>query len=236
MALILNIETTSNVCSVALSSNGKVINLKEDKEGRSHASKLAVFIQEVLDEEKILVGDLDAVSISKGPGSYTGLRIGVSTAKGLSFGADIPLLAVHTLQVLTQGLLNEAENYLKGGLKLDDRLVPLIDARRMEVYSAVLDSENKFVEDIAPVILDKNSYKKLLDEHRVIFFGNAINKTREVISHENAVFIEGINFSAAHMVPLSEYQLKNEFFEDVAYFEPFYLKDFQTTTPKKKLF
>jgi tRNA threonylcarbamoyladenosine biosynthesis protein TsaB len=236
MALILNIETTSDACSVALSKNGKLINSKEEREGRSHASKLAVFIEQVLREEKYQVKDLDAVSISKGPGSYTGLRIGVSTAKGLCFGNDLPLIAVHTLQSLTQGLIDNITQHLPEGLKTNDLLVPMIDARRMEVYTAIFDINNKFVEDVSPLILDENAYKDLFSNYRPIFFGNAVKKAKEVIKHKNACFIDGVGFSAEHMIPLSEQYFSQHRFEDLAYFEPFYLKDFQATKPKNKLF
>ncbi len=235
MAILLNIETTAEVCSVSLSADSALVNMKEDKEGKSHASKLAVFIDEILEEEKLSVSNLDAVSISEGPGSYTGLRIGVSTAKGLCYASGIPLIAVPTLQSLSQGLLMNAVNKVPGGIKPGDLLVPMIDARRMEVYSAVFDWNNNFVEKANPVILEENPYKDLLKENRVIFFGNGMNKSREIVKHSNAVFVEGIGFSSANMVPLSEYRYEYKQFEDVAYFEPFYLKDFQTTTPRKKI-
>jgi len=236
MALILNIETTSDVCSVALSRDGKLINIQEENEGRSHAAKLAVFIDKVLKDEKIEVSHLDAVSISKGPGSYTGLRIGVSTAKGLCYGSDLPLISVHTLQTLTQGLINNIRSYFPEGLEKGDILVPMIDARRMEVYTARFDNRNNFLRDVEPVILEDHTFQELLDERRVIFIGNGIKKAREIINHHHAKFIEAINFSAAHMVSLSEEKFVKGKFEDVAYFEPFYLKDFQATKPKNKLF
>ena len=234
--MLLNIETTSDVCSVALSKDGKLLNCMEDKEGRSHASKLTVLIDEVLKQESLSVNDLDGISISKGPGSYTGLRIGVSTAKGLCYGADLPLISVHTLQTLTQGFLNNISKYLPKGLNDSDLLVPMIDARRMEIYTAVLNSSNQFVREVEPVILDEHSFEDLLNKGRLIFFGNGAGKAKGVIKHPNAKFINEIHFSATHMIALSEKQFRNRTFEDVAYFEPFYLKAFQATKPKNKLF
>ena len=232
---ILNIETTGENCSVAFSEGRIIKNLKENKEGKSHASKLAVFIDQVLKDEKLSVQDLDAVSISKGPGSYTGLRIGVSTAKGLCYGAELPLVSVHTLQALSQFLIEHSDEY---NLQITDNvyLVPMIDARRMEVYSAVLNANNEFERNVRAEIIDANSYKEMLEERPVIFFGNGAQKCKELIIHENALFVDDIEFSAVNMVTLSNQQFANKAFEDVAYFEPFYLKDFRATTPKKGLF
>ena len=160
---ILNIETTGENCSVALSEGRKIKNLKEQKKGKSHASKLAVFIDQVLREEQIEIRNLDAVSISKGPGSYTGLRIGVSTAKGLCYGAGVPLVSVHTLQALTQFLIEHKEEY---NLQIPNKacLVPMIDARRMEVYSAVLNANNQFIHNVKAEVIDAGSYKDMLEE------------------------------------------------------------------------
>ncbi|MFO8234519.1 MAG: tRNA (adenosine(37)-N6)-threonylcarbamoyltransferase complex dimerization subunit type 1 TsaB [Bacteroidales bacterium] len=235
MALILNIETTSEVCSVLLSKDDEILQKREDKEGRSHAQKLSVFINEIFEAESIKITDLDAVSISKGPGSYTGLRIGVSTAKGLCYGANLPLISVHTLQALAQGLLNN-ETRIKGRISDSDLLAPMIDARRMEVYTAVLNKKNEFVRDVFSEILDEHSFEDLLDEHRVIFFGNGVEKTRKIIQHPNAYFVDWVDFSANHMTSLSENKYNNKIFEDIAYFEPFYLKDFHATKPKNKFF
>ena len=229
---ILNIETTGENCSVALSEGVTIQNLKEHKEGRAHASKLAVLIDQILKEEQLTVQNIDAVSISKGPGSYTGLRIGVSTAKGLCYGAEIPLISVHTLQALGQFLLEHRDEY---NLKIPQNtyLIPMIDARRMEVYSTVLNANNQFVRDVKAEIIDTESYKDILEERPVIFFGNGANKCKELINHKNAVFVENIEFSSVNMITLSNSLYANQIFEDVAYFEPFYLKDFRATTPKK---
>ena len=234
MPLILNIETTGTNCSVALSKDTAIQNIKEDKEGRAHASRLAVFIDEILKEEQLAVKDLDAVSISKGPGSYTGLRIGVSTAKGLCYGSGVPLVSVHTLQALNQYLLDHMADY---GISTSDDpyLVPMIDARRMEVYTAVFDRDNRFVRDVKAEIIDEKSFEGMLGQHKMVFFGNGAAKCKEVIRHDNALFLDNLELSAKNMVSLSEKQFLNKQFEDVAYFEPFYLKDFQATTPKKPI-
>jgi tRNA threonylcarbamoyladenosine biosynthesis protein TsaB len=231
---ILNIETTGENCSVVLSEGNSVINVKERKEGKSHASMLAVFIDEILQEENISIRDLDAVSISKGPGSYTGLRIGVSTAKGLCYGAGIPLISVHTLQALSQYLLEHTSEF-NFQLTADTFIVPMIDARRMEVYSAVFDNKNQFVRDVQAEVIDETSYKEILQKRPVVFFGSGAEKCKGMISHENAIFLDHIDVSAINMVTLSNYQFENKRFEDIAYFEPFYLKDFRATTPKKGL-
>ena len=232
---ILNIETTGENCSVALSEGSSIKNLKEHKEGKSHASKLSVFIDQVLKDEQLSVQELDAVSISKGPGSYTGLRIGVSTAKGLCYGADIPLVSVHTLQALSQFLIEHSDEY---NLEIPNNayLVPMIDARRMEVYSAVLNANNHFERNVRAEVIDAGSYKEMLEERPVIFFGNGTYKCKELLTHKNALFVDDIEFSAVNMVTLSNQQFANKAFEDIAYFEPFYLKDFRATTPKKGLF
>lgn len=236
MAWILNIETTTHVCSAALVKDGQLIHLREDHEGRSHAALLAHFIEEILKEEGLRVKDLDAVSISRGPGSYTGLRIGVSTAKGLCYGADKPLVAVYTLKALTQGLLDT----LKASTDpppVDDQtiLVPMLDARRMEVYSAFLNRNLEFMREIKAEVLDETSYQDWLRDHNMVFFGNGVSKCRQVIAHPHAYFVEGIEPSAQHMANLSEKKYQAGEFEDVAYFEPFYLKDFIATRPRKNI-
>ena len=168
MAMILHIETTTHVCSVALTRDGQLLNERENKEGRSHASLLSYFIWQISDEEQIAPADFDAVSISEGPGSYTGLRIGVSTAKGLCYGADIPLISVNTLQSLTQGFFyrmkEEGKNPERNAI-----YIPMLDARRMEVYYAIMGSDNYFIQNVSSVVIDENSFVQWLDNYSVYF-------------------------------------------------------------------
>ncbi|MFW5943624.1 MAG: tRNA (adenosine(37)-N6)-threonylcarbamoyltransferase complex dimerization subunit type 1 TsaB [Bacteroidota bacterium] len=234
MPLILHIEATTNVCSVALTRNGNLISERENKAGRSHASLLSYFIWQIFKEVQISPASLDAVSISEGPGSYTGLRIGVSTAKGLCYGADISLIAVNTLQSLTQGLFIQMR---KDGAQHEKQTVfiPMLDARRMEVYSAIMDSSNHFIRGVKAEIINENSFAQWLENYTVYFFGNGARKCKDTIKHPNARFIEGIDLSAKYMTTLAEEKYGNRRFEDLAYFEPFYLKDFIATKPRKNI-
>ena len=236
MALLLHIETSTAVCSVALGKDGKLLALKENKEGMKHASLLTIFIEEILKENNLSTADLDGVAISMGPGSYTGLRIGVSTAKGLCFGANIPLLAVSTLQAMTKSLQEDG----KGLDALNERekayFCPMIDARRMEVYTAFYNNSNELKREISADIIDENSFSEELKTREIVFFGDGSGKCKDVIKSENALFLDDLTPSASGMVELAELKFNNEDFEDVAYFEPFYLKDFVATTPKKNIF
>jgi len=234
MALILHIETTTHVCSVALTRDGELISERENKDGRSHASLLSYFIWQIFSELQIEPASLDAISISEGPGSYTGLRIGVSTAKGLCYGSDIPLIAVNTLQSLTQGLFAQMND---GGWQSEEDVifVPMLDARRMEVYSAVIDGKNHILRGVKAEIINQYSFAQWLEKHTVYFFGNGSEKCRDIIRHSNARFIEGVDLSAKYMAPLAQEKYNNGQFEDLAYFEPFYLKDFIATTPRKNI-
>ncbi len=236
MSLLLNIETSTAVCSVALSKNGKLLGLKEDTAGMKHASHLTLFIEEVLSENNLKVTDLDAVAISMGPGSYTGLRIGVSTAKGICYGANIPLIAVSTLQSLTkQVLANKA--YLNDLKDIETAyFCPMIDARRMEVYTAFYDNNAILKREIAAEIIDENSFAELLQKREMVFFGDGAKKCKPVLEGDSGIFIDNIEASALGMIELAEQKFQRKQFEDVAYFEPFYLKDFVATTPKKNIF
>lgn len=217
MALILCIETATTNCSVALSRNGEVMARKEDYSANySHAERLHVFIDEILKENKFAPSDLNAVAISKGPGSYTGLRIGVSAAKGLCFSLDIPLLSVPTLQSLAFQV-DEKEG---------DFIVPMLDARRMEVYTAGFTAQKDKVFETRAEILDSSSYEEVLEKGVVSFIGNGVAKFKEICEHPNARFVEGKLPSAKEMAPLADQKFRNGEFEDVAYFEPYYLKDF----------
>lgn len=214
MATILCLETATTNCSVTLSANGSVIAFKEDKTpGYSHSENLHVFIEDVLKQASIDKGNLDAIAVSKGPGSYTGLRIGVSTAKGLCYALNIPLIGVETLDILAQQVSENAT------------IVSMLDARRMEVYSAVFDSDKKRIRDTKAEILDKTSFSKYLENNKVVFIGDAVEKFKEVCNHPNASFVEAYP-SSIQMASIVEEKYKISDTEDVAYFEPYYLKDF----------
>ncbi|MFG6684940.1 tRNA (adenosine(37)-N6)-threonylcarbamoyltransferase complex dimerization subunit type 1 TsaB [Mariniflexile sp. HNIBRBA6329] len=216
MSVILSIETATTNCSVAISKAGKTIVLKEDNsKNYSHAESLHVFINAVLKEAGITSKDLDAVAISKGPGSYTGLRIGVSAAKGLCFALDKPLISVPTLEALA--------HQVKAN---DGVIVTMLDARRLEVYAAIFDSNYNRIRETEAQILDENAFTDYLTTGKVYFVGNGVEKTKDLIKHENAFFVEDKLPSASQMGMLAFDKYKNGDFEDVAYFEPYYLKDF----------
>jgi tRNA threonylcarbamoyladenosine biosynthesis protein TsaB len=228
MPKILNIETGTSVCSVALSEGKQVIALRESDGEPAHAAKLSVFIYELLAEQKLRITDLDAIAISEGPGSYTGMRIGTSTAKGLCFGANKPLIAVGSLQSLAKLAVEK----MKPSLEM--LLCPMIDARRMEVYTALYNSNAEKINEVSAQIVDENTYAELLGTHKIIFFGDGAEKCKSVINSPNAIFIN-INASATGMIDIAAEKFANSDFVDVAYFEPFYLKDFVVTTSKKKI-
>ena len=216
MALILNIETTTTNCSVSLSKERETLFLKEDYNSNfSHAESLHLFIDDVITLAKIKPSQIDAIAVSKGPGSYTGLRIGVSAAKGLCFSLDKPLISVSTLELLSHQV------------KIDcGCIVPMLDARRMEIYSAIFDKNHSQIREIQAQILEETSFLNELEKGKVYFIGNGVEKTKTIIKHENAVFIEHKLPSANEMGALSFEKYKKNEFENVAYFEPFYLKDF----------
>ncbi|MCK0122927.1 tRNA (adenosine(37)-N6)-threonylcarbamoyltransferase complex dimerization subunit type 1 TsaB [Gelidibacter sp. F2691] len=219
MSYILNIETATTNCSVSLSKEGEILVLKEDYNSNySHAESLHVFIDTVLKEANVKPEDLDAIAVSRGPGSYTGLRIGVSSAKGLCFSLDKPLIAVDTLESLSYQLNIE-----------EGCIVPMLDARRLEVYAAVYDKDHQQVRTIKAEIVDADSFKAYLEVGKVYFIGNGVEKTKQIITHPNAVFIDNKLPSANEMGKLSTIKYKKGDLEDVAYFEPFYLKDFMGT-------
>ena len=225
---ILCIETGTEVCSVSLSQNSTILGTLESSEPQAHARLLAVFIDRLLRKNSISPKDLNAIAVSEGPGSYTGLRIGVSTAKGICFGANLPLIAVGSLDALVQGALAVAD------LENNPTFCPMIDARRMEVYTATFSSSGEKLTPVEAVIVNEESFASLLDKGIVYFFGNGAAKCAEVIKHPNAKFLE-IAPSAANMLPIAAKKLENGTFVDVAYFEPFYLKDFVVTKSKKNL-
>ena len=223
MTYILNIETATKNCSVSISKEGKTIALNELNDGKySHAEKLHELIGQVVLEAKIALSHLNAIAVSKGPGSYTGLRIGVSAAKGLCFALDIPLISVNTLQSLALSVSIEK------GYK-----IPLLDARRMEVYSQVFSEKNEKTREVYAEIIDANSFMEFLNAEKVYFFGDGAEKCKKIITHKNAIFIDEKFPSAKEMSVISyEKYVKSEF-EDIAYFEPFYLKEFLGAIPKK---
>lgn len=229
MSCILNIETSTSVCSVALSVGEDVVFEKVSFEGPSHAALVGVFVEEALAGLKERNIKLDAVAVSSGPGSYTGLRIGVSVAKGLCFGFGIPLIGVRTLDILAAAAIKrnrEAEECL---------YCAMLDARRMEVYAAIYDANLQLVRETAADIIDSDSYNSYLKKGKVCFFGNGASKCKNVLDSPNAVFMEDIYPLATEMVPLSIKSFHTGSFEDVAYFEPFYLKEFQPTIAKNKV-
>ncbi|WP_072401009.1 tRNA (adenosine(37)-N6)-threonylcarbamoyltransferase complex dimerization subunit type 1 TsaB [Flaviramulus basaltis] len=224
MALILNIETATTNCSVSLSKDGKTLILKEDNDkSYSHAERLHVYIGAILNEANVSSKDLDAISVSKGPGSYTGLRIGVSAAKGLCFALDKPLISIATLEALARQV--EANEGV---------IVTMLDARRMEVYSAIYDSDYNQLRETQAQILDESAFAEYLEKGKVYFIGNGVEKTKSLISHPNAIFIEDKLPSANEMSLLAYNKYKKSDTEDVAYFEPYYLKDFVALKPKSK--
>jgi tRNA threonylcarbamoyladenosine biosynthesis protein TsaB len=235
MPLILNLDTSTLVCSVALASGYKLTGTRESHDDKSHSRQLGIFIQDLLKENNLEVSSLDAVAVSKGPGSYTGLRIGVSIAKGLAYGSNIPLIGIGTLDALAEGAIKHQEISTILEKNRNMLLCPMIDARRMEVYTALYTSTGQQVKEVSAEIIDAGSYHDRLEKGQIVFFGNGAEKCRETITHANAIFINGIETSAEHMVPLSEKSFKQEKFEDIAYFEPYYLKDFIATVPKNKL-
>ncbi|WP_435624688.1 tRNA (adenosine(37)-N6)-threonylcarbamoyltransferase complex dimerization subunit type 1 TsaB [Flagellimonas sp.] len=217
MARILNLETATTNCSVSISENEKTILLKENNAAEySHSEQLHVFIKEALDEASLSFLDLDAVSVSKGPGSYTGLRIGVSAAKGLCFSLDIPLIAVATLESMARQVKLE-ENQL---------VIPVLDARRMEVYSAVYDENYQEIRETKAEVVEVSSFQDYLSYDKVYMVGSGASKCKETLQHSNFIFDETLMPSASEMAVIAHDKYQKEHFEDVAYFEPYYLKDF----------
>ena len=229
MDRIILIETSTALCSTALAEDGKIVSKRESTTPRAHASLTALFVQEMLDERGIGVADCDAVCVSAGPGSYTGLRVGSSTAKGLCFGAGKPLIAVGTLEVLT------AQAVCDGLIKPIDYIIPMIDARRMEVYSAVFTPDGERLTEVEPTVVQEDSFKEWLEKGNVLFIGDGALKCKDVIKSPRASFVQCCPRADAMLRPaMKEYKEKR--FKDTAYFEPFYLKQFVATVSAKKLF
>jgi tRNA threonylcarbamoyladenosine biosynthesis protein TsaB len=231
MTTVLIIETSTEVCSVALAKEGQIMDLMETKEGQNHARLVTVFAEILMQRNGVKASDLAAVAVSKGPGSYTGLRIGVSTAKGICYASKIPLIAIGTLEAMTMYVSDNRKKY-NIPVNLPVLFCPMIDARRMEVYSMLLDQGGKVIKPITANIIEDSFLIDELNDTQVVFFGNGADKCREVLNSKNAIFIEA---SARYMPELAwAAYLKNQF-EDLAYFEPFYLKDFVATVSKKNM-
>ena len=229
MPNIIHIETSTEVCSVAVSSDGIVKFHRQDFDGPSHASLLGGFVQEAVAYARDNNIPLHAVAVSSGPGSYTGLRIGVSEAKGLCFGMDVPLIAVSTLELLCCTAM------FRFDVDEDAWICPMIDARRMEVYAAVYDETLNPVMPVGAYIVDENTFAEILDRHKIIFCGNGAGKCRDVINHPNAIFVDDVYPLATGVLALAERAFAQGDFRDVAYYEPFYLKEFVATTPRNKV-
>ncbi|RKD91858.1 tRNA (adenosine(37)-N6)-threonylcarbamoyltransferase complex dimerization subunit type 1 TsaB [Mangrovibacterium diazotrophicum] len=234
MAYFLLIESSTSVCSVALAKDGELVDLQESSEGQNHAKLLAEFVNEVLKRQNITSDQLSAVAISEGPGSYTGLRIGVSLAKGICYANQIPLIPVSPLQSMCeQVIVRQAELGIES---LENTLlIPMMDARRMEVYTASYDSGNHLIKPVSAEIIDEQSFLADLEKQKVLFFGNGADKCKDVIKHANAAFVSDIHTSAQFMCKLAWKAFQKEQFADLAYFEPFYLKDFIAGKPKKNM-
>lgn len=231
--MILCIETATSLCSVALCNSNEVVGLRENTEGRSHASLLTVLIQELLIDQGIGTGNLDAVAVSKGPGSYTGLRIGVSVAKGIAYASSIPLIGIETTLSMFRGFLQSTRG--KYNVTQNDLFCPVLDARRMEVYYSVFDAAGTHLKETRAEIISNNSFREYPESSVIYFFGEGASKCKGIIKRKNIVFDEEYKISARSMhIPVYE-SFNNSRFEDVAYFEPFYLKDFLTTKPVKNV-
>lgn len=231
MGLILQIETATSSCSVALARDGSILAARAVNGRNVHAEVITIFIEEVMKTADVAFSALDAVAVSCGPGSYTGLRIGVSTAKGLCFALDKPLISVDTLAAMTSGII-------EGGTYGHDNnmlFCPMIDARRMEVYAAIFDNKLNQVKSTTAEIIDENSFENLLKENRILFFGDGAEKCKSVLDkNPNAIFYGSFANSAAFLIQIAEKKFKARNFEDVALFEPFYLKDFIAGKKKEK--
>lgn len=233
MAILLHIETATQVCSIAVSENGLIKAIKESQGKNSHAEMVTIFAEQVIREAELDFSKLDAIAVSMGPGSYTGLRIGVSTAKGFCLALGKPLIAVSTLQSMAAGMISQYNN--SGSKDGDVLFCPMIDARRMEVFTAVFNSKLEIIQDIYAKIIDETSFSALLETKTIIFGGDGADKCKDFLKEKTrAVFLTDFTTSAAYMTQLAENKFNSNTFENVAYFEPFYLKDFVGGIPKVK--
>lgn len=223
MARILSIETSTPVCSVAVHDSGRLLSLSEITESGAHAERLMQLLVDVVEKAGLQLNEVDAIAVSEGPGSYTGLRIGVSTAKGLAFGLNLPLISINTLQALASAVVAE-----DGAL-----IIPVLDARRMEVYREIFDSNLISVSKLDSEILEEGVFQNFLEKGKVYFIGDALEKLKTVVSSENAQFVSDLTFSAAHLGKLAWDKFQNQDFADLAYFVPNYLKEFKALHSKK---
>jgi len=231
--MIICLETSTALCSVALCDSNGVVALKESGENKSHASLLTVFTGELLSDAGLKADALEAVVVSKGPGSFTGLRIGVSVAKGIAYAASIPLIGIETTRSMYHGVTDTLKKKYGAG---DSTLyVPMLDARRMEVYYSVMSATGETVRDISAEIITEDSFSEIDESVRILIFGDGAVKCREVVKRANTLIVDEFRISAASMYEPAYKSLKDHHFEDIAYFEPFYLKDFITSRPKKNI-
>lgn len=231
--MILCLETSTELCSVALCDSKGPVALKESRESKSHATQLTLFIEELLSSAAIKAGDLDAVAVSKGPGSYTGLRIGVSVAKGITYAASVPLIAIDTTVSMYYGIdENVRKRYNTGN---DTLFIPMLDARRMEVYYSIFSADGKTIKSVSSDVIDKDSFTDIPWSNDLLLFGDGAEKCKSVITRKKVLFADEFTISASHMYAPAYKAFTERRFEDIAYFEPFYLKDFITSRPKKNL-
>ena len=231
--MIICLETSTSLCSVALCDKDGVVAVRENDESKSHASLLSVFINELLSAAGLKASELEAVAVSKGPGSYTGLRIGVSTAKGICYAASVPLIGIETTLSMFHGITDTIKS--RYGTDRTSLFIPMLDARRMEIYYSILASDGKIVKEISAEIIDKNSFRDIPENIRILIFGDGSSKCIKVSERGNIKFAEEFRISATHMYEPAYKAFREQHFEDVAYFEPFYLKDFITSRPKKNI-
>lgn len=228
MATIINIETATRVCSVSLSRDNTLIAIRESLIENSHSGQVTVFVNEVLEEAGIPISEVDAFSVSKGPGSYTGLRIGASTVKGFCYAIEKPLISIGTLDSMANGIIS------KNIFDSDTLFCPMIDARRMEVYCAIFDSQLNIVRPVRAEIIEENSFSELLKKSRIVFFGDGAEKCKNVLTSERAFFYTEFNVTSESLISIAEEKYKRKDFENIIKFEPYYLKDFIAGKPKVK--
>jgi len=226
MPIILNIETSTDICSVCISQDGRDLSIRETERSYSHSEVIAIFIDECIKEAGLTVKDLDAVAVSQGPGSYTALRIGAATAKGICFALSIPMIAVGTLDALKNSVIDKAG--------ANDLIIPMIDARRKEVYRSIYDAKGNIIAPVEPIILDGETFKEYQGYDKIQFCGDGVAKSKDILSLENALYLEE-ECSARHMISLSEEKFAKKLFEDISYYEPFYYKGPNITVQKKNI-